>query len=414
LPLSANLYDGPSLVRGSGDRAPLYTCPPFFATAIKRPELSVYRGLLITKDLDPHNPHPAPIPPPGLRKSRNTGMTDRHSAVSYNKGMPLHPSEMYHLSRDSTWVGIKHNGTMGKLIHARGSVEVVLETGTVHKFNGYVSPILEGFILQVEYVEGECIVTDVLLPPWGDSGSFIVRWRWLVSLFNQFEGRWPFRLQRWFRLGSPESFGECLLKRGIEGVVLQSHIAQPGSMKHGVGSARYVKKRWTLDLYDSETKKVSEYCERTNERIRTRPDKTRPNNAEQIKRVKDAPMYNDFVFYVKLISYGELRNTKYGVDLTFAKALAQKVLDGVPVADWSKSDLVVYMACYTDSRFVSDVLADTYDNKLALSVFGVAKRAFDQRPPVSAATNHVEDDDIFPDDEAPPGLLADFEAILNR
>jgi len=219
--------------------------------------------------------------------------------------------------------------------------------------------------LEFEKARYWIVVTDVLRAPWGSKGSFINRWKWLVHIYDTCKPSyvkdgvmvdcWPFVLQEWTRLDSPRAFE--LVAGADEGIVLQSLTAPSGAMKHGLGSARYVKRRYTVDR--KHNGKIFEFDAFTNELIRERTDKQVANSNAVMKAVRSAVSYDVFRSYLFYIVVGAM-----GAN---SKRITHNLVTRVAISEWNHSDLLwVYKNRYQKtfnalfpglSRYFDDVVA---------------------------------------------------------
>lgn len=311
--VSVNVYHGSTMIKTQTDRAPLYPPPPGFDNVSQRPELIMYRAVVVTPGIsrsfrDVGN---AKVylneAPPSIRKTGASGLADRQYCVSYNKGVPLQPHEHQYVDADNMRIAVKRDGIMAKLIYSKRNLEIAAADGNCYKFDKFEGNYAGDFILQVEivpsqtykrhHVSGELggfwvVVTDVLMPPWGATGPFASRWAWLQHVYGMTQ--WPFVLQEWVDLRSPIALE--LIHTAEEGIVLQSMLAPPGALKRGAGTAHYVKRRYTVDRRDDKGG-ISEYT-LDGLLVRSRPDKDQPNTNLVIDKIKSAIPYNVFSLYL--------------------------------------------------------------------------------------------------------------------
>jgi len=227
-------------------------------------------------------------------------LAERYSSCVYNKGMIMQPEEIQYLSGD-VWMAEKLDGEMVKIVHSAGSLTVVQGSpARVFKCVGYTSPCKQDFVLQAEMmtVEGKqwIVATDVLVAPWGTHGTFISRWRWLEGVVKRNLGKWPFSLQKWYDIKDPR----CLdvMARAVEGIVLQQLAAISGQLKEGRGSSMYVKRIKTIDVRMSN--RIAEVKLGSNEFVRWREDKIKPNPPHVIRTIANGVDYDDFSIFMRM------------------------------------------------------------------------------------------------------------------
>jgi len=345
---SFNVYTGHDMLIGPQDVNP-HVHVKGFANALKRPELSMYRCVIITKNLAPYNiPY---SPPVSLVDTRETGLVERAMVVPFNKGLPLEPWETQFVNVEGCWIADKKNGIAAKLVYVDGAI-MVLVKGRSLTVPGFQNQAQLSFVLQVELIEtaskaqlvdGDLnywiVVTDVLVAPWGRTGSFISRWRWLEDLYvnrkpqwksnklvTQME--WPFVLQRWYALNDPESVQ--MLFEAKEGVVVQSLVAPPSAIRGNAGSAHYVKRVWTIDVKGPAG--IEERRLVDNTFVRNRPDKDKPNPPNVIEKIARAVRYDEFIVFVLARVVGAMDASH--------KRVMQHVLRGRHMSQWAPADLV--------------------------------------------------------------------------
>jgi len=292
--VGVQIFDGHQMLYTT-DVGPLYPTPvEGFYRRSKRAEVSVYRALIVSKGNQVTRREWTNTVPREVREFPDSGLAMRHRHISPNKGLPLGKDDVEFLDPNLVWGAEKCNGVAAMILHSAGALEVVVEGRKPFKFKNYTSGYKKDFILQAEamtYGDGteELVVLDVLVAPWGSCGNFISRWRWLENLVSDVAKRWPFRLQQWYRIDDPYFQIVC---RGVdEGIVIQSLTAPPSSVTLGAGSARYVKKRWTVErLVDG---KIWE-CTLDGEKLRIREDRKRPNPPHVVQRIRDAMTLDSF------------------------------------------------------------------------------------------------------------------------
>jgi len=208
-------------------------------------------------------------------------------------------------------------------------MEVVVEGRKPFRFQGYTCPYKKDFILQAECMESSkgvsLVVTDVLVAPWGSSGNFISRWRWLENVYEAYPNKFPFMLQQWHRLGTPGM--NTLLNHAQEGLVIQGVLASPSAIVQGAGSARYIKRRWTVErMCDG---MICEY-DLEGKYVRDRPDRKKPNPPHVISRIENAITYEAFCVYA-----GANKDV-----VSVRKQIEKHMREGRPVAEWSQPECV--------------------------------------------------------------------------
>jgi len=357
--IQCNVYTGDEIVRGSTDRGPLYPPPTGFQGVISRTELGLLRCVVMHKERIAHPMSFGVSPTPCvMQKSSMDGVAMIGLSVDYNKGKPAIPSDLLYLDAGTTWIAEKHDGIMGKGVYRQGVFRAVMEDGQVYKIKGFngVCPI--SFVIQIEKVGDEFIATDVLSPPWGQTGSFLSRWRWLEKIYAKYN--FPFCLQKWYEYAP--TYGLMLLLMGAkEGVVLQSIMPPPGFVKGKAGSARYLKRVYTKDVRLGD--KIVE-VDATGSIIRERPDKTKPNTQKQLDRIDKAATYESL-----LIAFS---NKFLGIVDANWKRLFDLVVSFKPPSTWPDEDLVLFYVFRNDSAI--RVLMQTSTPEFLFSVLNEIKR----------------------------------------
>jgi len=289
--------------------------------------------------------------PAWLKSIEWCGEADAQLCVKPNKGLPLQPYQEQYVDAENVWIAEKKDGISAKLVYSHKSFTIVAPGAEVFKIRmgnnldaSWTGPDFLCFILMVELVPAMSgsghatrtgvpywiVVTDVLVAPWGESGSFIARWKWLEDVYSR--GTWPFVLQKWFNLRDPDVL--VMLDLATEGVVIQNLLASPGAIKQGAGSAMYVKRKYTIDkrIHDGT---VAEFD--LNDRyIRPRPDKTHGNPQSVIDKIKRAVNYDVFCLYILTKYYATL-----GADWA---TLLENMRLRVPVKEWPNEQKLLFFA----------------------------------------------------------------------
>jgi len=388
VPVSFNIYDGRTVVCGPNDGSPLYQPPLGFAHVLKRPELTMYRCFILNKCTDAVGAKYYPTP--YLRHSDVSGLTQRATCVAFNKGKPLQPYESQYIDAAACWIAEKRDGVPVKVVFSHKAMEFVTADMRVFKPVGFKSHLTLDFMLQAELIvlpdKPNCysvVVVDVLVAPWGVSGSFLCRWRWLQAIYGTGEG-WPFQLQEWVNVGTPRAIE--LLHNAREGVVLQSLTAPPSSLKGGLGSARYVKRIWTVDVRDADGV-VSEFT-MEGKFVRFRPDKATGNPSQVVDTIRTAVQYNQFVLYLF---------SKYvGTYSASWKRLTQYIVDRVPPREWSIADRVLFYCNRHNPKFTC--LAPDLFQSLNIAFAALLGTYVDGT--VKEETVFVDDEVVYEDDPA--------------
>lgn len=405
VPLSLNIYDGHTMVIGPKDGAPLYQPPPAFAFQVRRPELAMYRCAIMSKY---HHPTLTPLHQPThhLRVVRSTGLADRHFSTPHNKGLPLLPYESQYITHSHCWLAVKRDGFAGTLAYSQKGLELfVPHLNKSFKYKNFTGEYFHDFVLQVEVMSSsseDChidldetkmwvVVLDVLVAPWGISGSFVARWRWLESIYTDSKKHilWPFFLQEWAVLGSQRSLRMILDAK--EGVVCQSLTAPPSAIKDGAGSARYVKRLYTKDVRDAGGKIIE--CTLDGKFVRDRPDKKFANPKVVVDRLNEALDYRVFTLYVF---------SKYYATLTADwRSLMKKIVERQPPAVWDKADIVLFYFNRHNEIFRS--MAPELMRVLELQV--CAKLSHDAPQPIPPTPDVIHMDDVHFEDFDDPHLI---------
>lgn len=359
--LSVNVFDGHTVLFGPDHGSPIYKAPELMTKSLNRPELSFFRCILIAHKVSPVNtPYTLPV---SLVESKSDGTPMAVALFPFNKGRALQPYESQYIHHKHTWVAEKKDGIMAKLAHNNKSLEIITQDHKSYKVFDFTSPIPDEFILQVELVVTNSdhpftvevgtgrywiIVTDVLKAPWGARGSFLNRWSWLRYVYDNIKPfkmvrevpgdltskmvrsvrEWPFVLQEWASLDTIRAFE--IIRDAKEGVVFQSLSAPPGSIKDGLGSARYVKRVKTIDI--RQAGRIVEVEFLTHAFVRNRPDKTCPNPELVVKGIRDAVTYDEITAHLFYLMVGSL-GANY-------QQITENLVSQVPLSSWDVCDLM--------------------------------------------------------------------------
>jgi len=328
--IDMNVYEGNDLVKGVGERGSLYPVPPGFKNAILRPELGLLRCVVARKvnSFKPASMGYAPLP--SIMKEKDVdGVVLAMSSVSPNKGKIAISRDLLYLDANTNWLGEKHDGIPGKLYSRQGNISILSEDGKAFTLKGVPRTNNLTYILQVEIMkDGKIIVLDVILPPWGQTGPFISRWRWLEKVMELYQI--PVYVQKWVSMDDVEGVLKLVMD-AKEGVVMQSLLAPPGMITGRAGSARYVKRVRTVDVLTENG--VVEY-DLLGKKVRSRSDKTSGNTAAQKRRIDSAVSYEDFLAYIFMRYIGVLDG-----DWAKLKADMENV---VPPSKWSTDQLLLF------------------------------------------------------------------------
>jgi hypothetical protein len=359
--LSVNVFDGHTMLFGPDHGSPIYKAPEIMTKSLNRPELSFFRCMLVAHKMAPVNtPYTMPV---SLVESKSDGTPMAVALYPYNKGRALQPYESQYIHPKNTWLAEKKDGIMAKLAHNNKSLEIITQNHKSYKVFDFTSPIPDEFILQVELVPTTVdhplvvevgvgsywvVVTDVLKAPWGARGSFLNRWSWLRYIYDRIKPfkmvrevpgdttskmvretrEWPFVLQEWATLDSIRAFE--IIRDAKEGVVFQSLSAPPGSIKDGLGSARYVKRVKTMDI--RQAGRIIEVEFFTGKFVKYRPDKVNPNPEAVIKGIRDAVTYDEMTAYLFYLMVGAL-----GADRS---KISENLVAQLPLSQWDICDLM--------------------------------------------------------------------------
>lgn len=295
--LETNVYTGTDLITGATERGPIYYTAGKFNHVVSRPELGLLRCVIAHRPAKPLDVPCGYAPTPRIMKAKDIdSMMYAVDSVSFNKGRPCRASDLMYLDANSTWVGVKHNGVAAKGIYKQGAFRVLCEDDTYYKVEGYTGTCPHTFVVQLEVVRKDgkpfFIATDVLLAVWGQSGNFISRWRWLQRICQNY--KMPFALQNWHVFEPNNSLMALMMDEKLEGIVLQSLMAQPSLIVGHRGSAVYVKRVWTKDVV--ENGKIVEVT-MDGVYVRDRPDKKEPNPRHVLDALAHAITYNQMLAY---------------------------------------------------------------------------------------------------------------------
>jgi len=243
---------------------------------------------------------------------------------SYNHGRPLIPTDLVFMNQEDVYIAPKRNGISARLAVQRGVAYLLVDDGRFYKYPslGHDDHDMQ---IQCELMEagtGSRVVagpTDVepsfrliAVDPYRigirSPTTFFERWELLKHLFGTSTVlKKMFSLQT-YRKCDIDAYSATLTyvithPQNADGIVLQNLWAMPGAFKKGLGSARYIKHRYTVDIdvkgfiFEVE---LSDYIKGEINVLRERKDKKRPNSIEQIKNLMSAMKYSDWTDHMTI------------------------------------------------------------------------------------------------------------------
>jgi len=359
---------------------PNFQIPKFHLNASRRPELS---SVLYTEihNVDPDGvDYLCPLReemcfPVWTEVDAFTPNEMARCCFPLNHGRALLPTDLILMNGHDVSIAPKVNGVSARVAIQRGVALMITDNNKFYKASLLDSSFSHDIQVQVEVVyDNEHGFFVVALDPYRlgvrSPLQFIDRWKLFEKIY-----RVSLVLPKLFKLQtympcSPVVFAE--LREYIDdddrydGIVLQNHWALPGSFKHGLGSARYLKSVYTVDvkvdkeIYEVDVDKFLQ-CDREpgawlNVRefqsrmlgSRLRTDKLKPNTYAQLMGLRNALTYDQWVDHMSIDS----------VSLTVdsVPVLTKVLLEGLELTEVPLDEcILVYRARHRDYEYVRGI-----------------------------------------------------------
>lgn len=316
--LHATLVPGKYLFRDHKDEyrsyAPQFTVPktPFWNNVARRPELSIVTYIEVVKIPDDDIAIEYPVNP-SITWEKMEYMTDNELSRCYfsmNHGRPLTGTDLSFCDSADIWLAPKWNGISGRVNVSTGIAHMYVEDGTFYRAILPSLPRKHNMRLQVEVIKKDNVMRVIVVDPYmiGVRSPTPFERRWVLfkeiyALSTVLQGIVePQVYQRATGLNL-RKLAAKVDDVDIDGIVIQPKHAMAGSFKDGVGSARYLKNRYTIDiecggricevLYDNFEKGDMQV-------VRYRSDKFNPNTILQLYNIKNAMKISDFRDHLSL------------------------------------------------------------------------------------------------------------------
>jgi hypothetical protein len=290
----------------------------------------------------------------------------------YNHGRPLTSPDLVFLDPLQTFIAPKRNGIAGRMSVSRGVALILLEDN--RKFKAIKLPAVDNhdMQIQVEVMEDQDGIRVMALDPYrigkASPTMFADRWGLLKAIYNS-SRTLPqlFHLQT-YRVATRENISIVVdywrkHPQYVDGIVLQNKWAMPGSFKHHLGSARYLKDAYTIDIaIDKEIWEVDfDSFQRATTlkdiiRLKKRPDKKQPNTLLQYHSLQVALKLDAWEDHVELTQHYEYRIPDVP---TFCRVLADEAqIHDIPFEEKIK----IYRGRYSDYECVRDLIGGFPDH----------------------------------------------------
>ncbi len=264
----------------------LFTPPSTIYSASKRSECRIMTYVEIRKTMIPDSPNPTihvPYIPSLQKKEALPGHVIDQMDFRVNKGKHFQVSDIPFLG-GNTLFSRKDDGISSRVIVGEGSIYVKVDTNppTFYVGQGKTrvgSPILR---LQCEYIDGRLVLLDPIHLGVDTPSGFYARLQYYDSMV---------RMSPWIgdyierKLWSPDIPGHLAYSEGV--VMMGASCPSPFKSEKYASTARYSKWVNTVDVI-REDGDIWEVNANTNEPIRPRPDKSKPNDPNNIRAVRTA------------------------------------------------------------------------------------------------------------------------------
>jgi hypothetical protein len=360
---------------------PHFEVPKFLSNAARRPEISALSYVEVYKDY-----HCDPVPL-GLYSSPSSDVVWRDASeftpnevskcmFPYNHGRAMIPTDLVMLGGHDVFVAPKVDGVSARVYVQRGVALMICDDKTLYKSICLDAKYDHDIQIQVEVVKDDGkIMRIVALDPYRigirSPTSFVERWTLFTHLYNS-----SVVLQQLFEL---QTYMPCTLDNFelivsrvrsdplYDGVVVQSCWAMPGSFKHGLGSARYLKGVYTVDvMVDGRILEVllSSYLNGGLDVVRPRPDKKLANTYVQLSYLKVALSYSNWIDYLHLSTKVM---TTMDVPVFTAAVLQQCSIVEVPLEE----RILVYRSRFVDASYLKGLLStlSEYNRQIVYNIY---------------------------------------------
>jgi len=234
---------------------------------------------------------------------------------SYNHGRPLIDTDLVYMNLDDVLIAPKRNGIGGRMCIYDGCAVLVLDDKRIFKSSFPSANAHHEMRLQIEAMDYDndpnilpkFIVTDVYTMGRRTPTHFRERWSLFTSLYRNSIVLTSLVVPQDFymfdRDGMVKYWETIKQDASIDGLVLQNVWAMPGSFKDGLGSARYIKKTYTIDVeinskiweVDLEDFKIGKVT-----KLRQRTDKIKANTEKQFHMLNIALKFDDWYDHTSL------------------------------------------------------------------------------------------------------------------
>lgn len=348
---------------------PQFTIPktPFWENVARRPELSIVTYVEITKVENAVEPFVDLCMPAKWDKIEKAPENDlARCFFSLNHGRPLAQSDLLFCDSADLWIAPKWDGITGRVCVSQGVAFMHVNDGTFYRAvlpNPHFSHNLR---LQVEvlYNPLRVIVVDPYMIGVRSPTTFERRWHLFNAIYSGSFILQSLMVRQEFRKCSAVEYG-ALRKRltsNHDGIVIQPRYAMPGSFRDGIGSARYLKDRYTLDVekdgaiyevfFDTFESGVFDI-------VRRRVDKHVPNSVVQMMNIKSAIKIDEFRDHLSL--------SRFAIELEMIPSVLRVLAGDVAYEDIPQSErMTIYRGRFDDWAVARDIItmsADAYKRR---------------------------------------------------
>jgi hypothetical protein len=286
-----------------------------------------------------------------------------------NHGRPLTTPDLVYLQPTDTYVACKRNGVAGCMYIQRGVALLMVDDNRLYKAIKLSPMDNHDMQLQVEVLTKPEGLVVVVLDPYRigihTPMMFRDRWNLFKSIYETSNTLKSLCLPQTYKIATKENF-EIARKywkshpNYVDGLVLQNMWALPGSFRHKLGSARYLKDKYTIDIqldgrivevdFDafnsatSATKMIDNIVI-----LRERPDKKRSNTLMQYHALQVALRPDDWLDHASL--------ARTSIEVGHVPSLLD-VLAGVITVSAMPMDekLLIYRGRFDDHALLSSIL----------------------------------------------------------
>lgn len=294
---------------------------------------------------------------------------------SMNHGRPLLATDLVYMSESDIMIAPKWNGTSGRMAIRRGIAHLYVDDKRLYRASQLDASFDHDMQLQVEVIDNvdgsiRVIVVDAYRVGKRSPTMFLDRWCLFESIYDRSTVLQSLvEKQRY----STRTIGEFVALISsiqdspfIDGIVLQNKWAMPGCFKEALGSARYLKKRYTVDVLLG--KEIGEYYLDTLidtgelELVRIRKDKCKPNTNTQLMTLKAALYYEDWIDHI-MLSRSKL--TISDIPVTMSVLVGDASVDIIPLSE----KFAIYRGRHDDYAVVKELLQDMRDKNTVFNYY---------------------------------------------